>query len=39
MHSEAVFLLDKTGRERVLLGLPFSAKDLAGDLRKLLSES
>lgn len=39
MHSEAVFLIDKTGRERVLLGLPFSAKDLAGDLRKLLSES
>ncbi|MFI5270059.1 MAG: SCO family protein [Chloroflexota bacterium] len=39
MHSEAVFLIDKTGRERVLLGLPFSAKDLAKDLRKLLSES
>jgi protein SCO1 len=38
MHSEAVFLIDKTGRERVLLGLPFSAKDLAADLKKLLSE-
>ena len=38
MHSEAVFLIDKQGRERALLGLPFSAKDLAGNLRKLLNE-
>lgn len=38
IHSEAVFLIDKAGRERVLLGLPFSARDLADDLRKLLAE-
>lgn len=37
-HSEAVFLIDKQGRERALLGLPFSAKDLAADLRTLLGE-
>ncbi|HLG70504.1 MAG TPA: SCO family protein [Chloroflexota bacterium] len=38
IHSEAVYLIDKTGHERALLGLPFSAGDLANDLRKLLSE-
>ena len=37
-HSEAVFVLDKAGNERVLLGVPFRAEDLAGDLKKLLSE-
>jgi protein SCO1/2 len=37
-HSEAVFVIDKTGQERALLGVPFSAKDLASDLRRLLSE-
>lgn len=38
VHSEAVFVIDKAGQQRALLGLPFSAKDLASDLRKLLSE-
>ena len=38
VHSEAVFVLDKAGNERVLLGVPFRAEDLAGDLRKLLKE-
>ena len=38
-HSEAVYLIDKAGRERVLLGLPFSARDLASDLKKLLAEN
>jgi protein SCO1 len=38
-HSEAVFLIDKAGRERALLGLPFSAKDLASNLRQLLAEA
>ncbi len=37
-HSEALFVLDKAGAERVLLGVPFRAEDLAGDLKKLLSE-
>ena len=37
-HSEAVFVLDKAGLERVLLGVPFRAEDLADDLKKLLSE-
>jgi len=39
IHSEAVFVIDKAGRERALLGLPFSARDLASDLRKLLNET
>jgi len=38
LHSEAVFLVDKAGNERELLGVPFSASDLASDLRKLLRE-
>jgi protein SCO1 len=38
IHSEAIFLIDKNGLERSLIGLPFSAKDLASDLRRLLSE-
>ncbi|MBV9120168.1 MAG: SCO family protein [Chloroflexi bacterium] len=38
LHSEAVFLIDKKGNERVLLGVPFSASDLASDLEKLMSE-
>jgi protein SCO1 len=38
IHSEAVYVIDKAGRERVLLGLPFSARDLADDLRKLVAE-
>jgi protein SCO1/2 len=38
-HSEAVYLIDKAGRERALMGLPFSARDLASNLRRLLAES
>src|SRR5207244_863867 len=39
IHSEAVFVIDKAGRERVLLGVPFKAQDLAANLRKLLKEA
>ncbi len=39
IHSEAVFLIDKTGRERALLGVPFKAQDLAANLRKLTREA
>lgn len=38
VHSDALFLIDKQGRERTLLGVPFSAKELASNLRKLLAE-
>ncbi|MHB8618798.1 MAG: SCO family protein [Chloroflexota bacterium] len=35
-HSDAVFLVDKSGRERRLFDDAFRVRDLYGDLRKLL---
>ena len=38
INERAVFVVDKAGNERVLLGVPFRAEDLASDLKKLLKE-
>lgn len=38
MHTSAVYLIDKTGRERVLFADAFTAQQLQADLQVLLSE-
>ncbi len=38
MHSTAVYVIDKQGRERVLLDTDFSSAQVATDLKVLLSE-
>jgi len=38
IHSDPIYVIDKSGNERALLTLPFKASDLASDLRKLLKE-
>jgi protein SCO1 len=37
-HSAALYLIDKEGRERVLLDNNFTSQQLISDLRVLLSE-
>lgn len=38
MHSSVVYVIDKMGRERVLLNSDFTPTQLCNDLRKLLAE-
>jgi protein SCO1 len=37
-HSSAIYVIDKQGRERVLLDNDFSSNQLAADLKILLAE-
>ena len=39
LHNDAIYLIDKQGRERILLHSDALASDLLGDLRALARES